>query len=186
MSKIRISNDVSLPMPVVLVGAMVQGKANFMAVGWITRANYSPPMIAVGINKAQYTQEGIREHNTFSICFPGTDLVAKTDYCGIVSGRNEDKSGLFKVFYGEAQTAPMIEECPLCLECRVVHAFELPTNTLFVGEIVGAYCEERYLTNGNPDYLKTKAFLLTMPDSVYWSIGEAVGKAWSDGKNLKA
>ena len=184
MSKVRIGNNVSIPMPVVLVGAIVQGKANFMAVGWISRVNSNPPMIAVGIGKAKYTQGGIQEHKTFSVCFPGTDLIAKTDYCGIVSGREKDKSLIFKIFYGETQTAPMIEECPLCLECRLVQNLELPTSTLFVGEIAGAYCEERYLTNGNPDYRKMNAFLLTMPDNVYWSIGAEVGNALSDGKNL--
>jgi len=55
----------------------------------------------------------------------------------------------FEVFYGELKTAPMIKDCPLCLECELVDTYEkLPTNSIFIGEIMGAYTEDRYLTDG--------------------------------------
>jgi flavin reductase (DIM6/NTAB) family NADH-FMN oxidoreductase RutF len=78
----------------------------------------------------------------------------------------------------------MIRECPLSLECRLVNAVDLPTNSLFIGEIVGAYSEERYLTEGKPDIKKISPFTLTMPDNNYWKIGGNAGKAWSVGKNF--
>ncbi len=60
MQKQNIDTNVYLyPMPVVLLGAEVQGKPNFMTVGWVSRVNFKPPMIAVGINKAHYTPGGI-------------------------------------------------------------------------------------------------------------------------------
>ncbi len=183
--KKRLDPDVSIPMPVVLVGATCGGRANFMAVGWVTRANYSPPVIAVCLNKRHFTPEGIREHGTFSVCFPGRELIEATDCCGIVSGRAADKSGLFTVFYGETKTAPMIEECPLCIECRLREVRDLESNAVYFGEMVAAYAEESALSDGAPDYRKMGAFLLTMPDKVYWSIGEPVGKAWSDGKRVR-
>ena len=52
------------PMPVVLVGAMIKGKPNFMAVDWVSRVNANPPMLAIGINKAHHTPEGIKENGT--------------------------------------------------------------------------------------------------------------------------
>lgn len=185
MARIRLENNTAIPMPVVLVGTTVEGKANFMAVGWVSRVNYQPPMIAVGINRNHHTAEGIRENKTFSVCLPGSQLVKETDYCGLVSGKTVDKSKLFTVFYGELPGAPMIEECPVCMECRLVDQLDLPTNTFFVGEITGAYGEEQYLSEGRPDYKKIDPFFLTMPDNTYWSVGAPAGKAWSIGNALK-
>jgi flavin reductase (DIM6/NTAB) family NADH-FMN oxidoreductase RutF len=173
------------PMPVVLVGTNVGGKANFMAVGWVTRVNAAPPMLAVGIFNKHYTNEGIRENGTFSVCFPDAGLIEKTDYCGIVSGRRVDKSAVFDVFYGETMTAPMIGECPLNLECRLVQTVELPTNNLFIGEIVASFADERCMTEGKLDIRKLNPLLLTMPDNRYWTVGDVAGNAWEAGEKLR-
>jgi len=186
MEKINIgSNAFVYPMPVSLVGAIVDGRPNFMAVGWVCRVNRTPPIIAVAINQRHLTPKGIQEHRTFSVNFPGLDLMEKTDYCGLVSGREKDKSGIFEIFYGELKTAPMIQECPLCLECKLLQIVPLPTNSLFLGEIVAAFTEDRFLTNGKPDIQKMKSFVLTMPDNNYWKVGEHAGHAWSIGRKLK-
>jgi flavin reductase (DIM6/NTAB) family NADH-FMN oxidoreductase RutF len=103
----------------------------------------------------------------------------------MASGKKVDKGGLFEVFYGKLRTAPMIEECPLCMECKLVQTIEFPTNTLFIGEIIGSYAEERCLTDGKPDIKKMDPLLLTMPDNRYWRVGEYAGKAWGSGKGFK-
>jgi len=186
LQKINLgANAFVYPMPVTLVGATVAGRANFMTVAWVMRANFSPPYLAVALNKAAYTPTGIREHRTFSVNFPSADLVDRTDYCGLVTGKKVDKSQVFQVFYGELKTAPLIRECPLCLECRLVDVVELPSNHLFIGEIVAAYTEADYLTDGKPDVHKLNPLLLTMPDNNYWTVGLHAGKAWSAGKKLK-
>jgi len=186
MAKVNLgANAYIYPMPVTLVGATVEGRANFMAVGWVMRVNRQPPLLAVALNKAHFTPVGIRQHRAFSVNFPGADLMEKTDYCGLVSGRQVDKSGLFRVFYGELETAPLIEECPLGLECRLYEVVELPVNDLFIGEIVAAYASEDCLTDGQPDILKINPLMLTMPDNHYWTVGERAGKAWAAGKKIK-
>ena len=186
MRKSKIGNDAYLyPMPVVLVGTMIDVKANFMTVGWVSRVNFEPPMIAIGINRSHYTPKGIQENRSFSINIPGRALLEVTDYCGLVSGKTIDKSELFELFYGRIPTAPMIGDCPLNMECKLVQAVELPSNYLFIGEIVGAYCEERFMTGGQPDIKKVDPLVLTMPDKRYWAIGEHIGDAWSIGKRLK-
>src|SRR5512137_2057681 len=140
MAKMRIDSNVSIYlMPVVLAGAMVSGKANFLAIGWITRVNYRPPMVAMSLSKRHYTNDGIREHKEFSVNFPGLDLLEKTDYCGLVSGREKDKSQIFTLFRGDLKHAPMIQECPLAFDCTLVDIVELPSNDLFIGEIAEAY-----------------------------------------------
>jgi flavin reductase (DIM6/NTAB) family NADH-FMN oxidoreductase RutF len=185
MGMTRIDNNVSIyPMPVVLAGAVVGGKANFLAVGWISRVNSRPPMLAIALNKTHYTNGGIREHREFSVNVPGVDLLEKVDYCGLVSGKEADKSRLFDVFYGTLRGAPLIRECPLCLACTLVEVVSLPSNDLFIGEIAEAYAEESALTAGSPDITKMQPFTLTMPDNTYWKIGDKAGKAWDAGRKL--
>ncbi len=186
MRKLEIdSNACFFPMPIVLVGTVMEGKANFMTAAWVSRVNFKPPMIAISINKSHYTAKGIQENRSFSINIPGRSMVEVTDYCGLVSGKKIDKSEIFELFYGTIPTAPMIGNCPLNMECKLVQTVELPSNYLFIGEIAGAYCEERFMTDGKPDIKKVDPFVLTMPDNRYWAVGEHVGDAWSSGQRLK-
>lgn len=65
MAKVRIDSNVSIyPMPVVLAGAMVGGKANFLAIGWVARVNYQPPMVAMSLSKGHYTIDSCLNNGT--------------------------------------------------------------------------------------------------------------------------
>lgn len=185
MEKIKIANNAFIyPMPMVIVGSCTGGKLNYMAVGWVTRVNFNPPMIAVALGP-HHTNGGIHENKEFSVNVPGCDMIAETDYVGVVSGAKIDKSTVFESFYGELKFAPMIKKCPLTMECRLIDCVKLPTNELFIGEIIGAYCEDGYMTDGKPDIRKIDPFTLTMPDNRYWKVGESAGRAWSIGMEMK-
>jgi flavin reductase (DIM6/NTAB) family NADH-FMN oxidoreductase RutF len=184
--KIRIQNHAFLyPMPMVIVGAEVEGKPNYLAAAWVSRMNFKPPMIGAALGKIHYTNRGIHEHREFSLNVPGTDLMEAVDHIGLVSGEKMDKSDLFESFSGELKHAPMVKGCPVTMECRIVQIIDLPSNEVFIGEIVGAYSEERYMTDEKPDIQKMNPFTLTMPDNRYWRIGECIGKAWSAGKEFR-
>jgi flavin reductase (DIM6/NTAB) family NADH-FMN oxidoreductase RutF len=186
MDKIKIDNNGRLyPMPMTVVGAMVKGQPNYLAVAWTCRVNSSPPMMGVALGKGHHTNKGIREHKEFSVNVPGADLIKAVDYVGLVSGEKVDKSKIFESFYGQLKHAPMIRSCPLTMECKVINTVDLPADEFFIGEIVGVYTEERYLTDGKLDVRKMKPFTLTMPDNGYWGMGELLGKAWSIGKDFK-
>ncbi len=172
------------PMPMVLVGAVVEGKANFMAVGWVSRVNVKPPLFAAALGP-HHTNKGIDENREFSINIPDVSLIEKTDYCGLVSGSKTDKSNVFHVFYGELSKAPLIEECPICISFSLYQTVTLPSNTLYIGDTEEVFTEERYMTDKMLDIRKMNPFTLTMPDNQYWSIGENLGRAWSIGKSLK-
>ena len=187
MDKINLGATIpAYPMPVSLVGAMVEGKPNFLAVAWFTMAGYKPPRMAIALGKGHYTNPGIRESKAFSVCIPSEDMVEVTDYCGIVSGRKTDKSKVFDLFYGELKTAPMIRDCPLCIECRLVETVESGLNEIFIGDIIGTYTEDQYLSDGKLDFRKMKPIILSQPDTSYWRLGEPVAKAWNIGKKYKA
>lgn len=175
-----------LPWTQTILGTHLQGRVNFMALDWLTRVNFNPAMLGICVNRLNGSYEAIMETKEFSINVPSVDMVAETDYTGLVSGKRVDKSNLFEVFYGELAAAPMIRKCPLTMECRVTQQVELPTNCFFIADLVGLYSEEQYLTDSKPDADKIRPFLLTMPDNRYWAIGECIGKAWNTGKALRA
>jgi flavin reductase (DIM6/NTAB) family NADH-FMN oxidoreductase RutF len=179
----RISNNVFLcPMPMTIVSTEVDGRVNHLAVGWITRANGNPPMIAMGLNRGHHSNSGIRACRELGVSVPSCEHAAVVDYAGLVSGARTDKSNLFEVFRGGLAHAPMIVGFPLTFACRLVQTVDLPTHDLFIAEIVEAYGDEAILTDDHPDVEKMHPFTLTMPDNRYWTVGECIGGAWSMGK----
>ena len=187
MDKINLEATITTyPMPVSLVGAHVDGKPNFLTVAWFTMAGRKPPRIAISLGKGHYTNPGIKENKTFSVCLPSEDMVELTDYCGVVSGKNTDKSEVFDLFYGELKTAPMIKDCPISMECELVEIVEGNSNDIFIGEIKGTYTEERFLTDGKLDFRKMKPLILSHQDTYYWNLGEPVAKAFKVGERYKA
>jgi flavin reductase (DIM6/NTAB) family NADH-FMN oxidoreductase RutF len=186
MAKITIDPSAAFlyPMPMVLVGAVVEGKANFMAAGWVSRVNFKPPLFAIALGP-HHTSKGIDDNREFSINVPDVSLLAQTDYCGMVSGGKTDKSELFEVYYGVLEKAPLVQECPVCMSFTLFEAVKLPFNTLYIGELKEVFTEEKYLTDNVVDIKKVNPFTLSMPDNTYWSVGEKLGKAWNIGKRLK-
>jgi len=186
MAKVKVANQAfPYPMPMVVVSTVVDGKVNHEAIGWCNRVNHSPPMLGVASNKIHHTNRGIHLHRAFGVSVPSVEQLEMVDYVGLVSGADRDKSAAFESFYGELEHAPMIATCPLTMACRLVQVVDLPTNELFIGEIVEAFCEEACISHGKPDVEKLRPFCLTMPDNRYWTVGSYAGKAWSVGMRLR-
>ena len=185
MKKVKLGPQTLLyPMPAVLVGAQVKGKPNFKTAAWCGIAASTPPAISVAVRPLRYTLTGITANNTFSINVPSADLVEKVDYCGIYSGHKVDKSQIFQVEYGRLKTAPLIQECPINLECRVIHALDLGSHTLFVGEIIETYVKQNCLTDDKADPAKIDPILYSTVARQYQRLGAVVGRAWEVGKKI--
>ena len=189
MTKVTLGPQTLIyPMPALLIGANVDGKPNFMTAAWCGIANGEPPMISVAIRHSRHTHKGIRQNMTFSANVPATDLVKEVDYCGLVSGARVNKVEVcnFSVFYGRLSNAPLIEQCPVNLECRVVHILNLGSHSLFIGRIEETHVSESCLTDGRPDVSKIKPFIYTTDPAIhYQAFGEVIAKAFSIGKQLK-
>jgi flavin reductase (DIM6/NTAB) family NADH-FMN oxidoreductase RutF len=170
------------PLPVVLVGAHVNGRANFQAVSWCGIVSFSPPILAIGLAPERYTLQGLRENGTFSVNVACTDMVADVDYCGIKSGRDVDKSQLFQVFHGVLETAPLIGECPINLECKVLESRNVGSHVLVLGEIVETHVSSACMTDGRPDMEKIKPLLFSIGSMAYHGAGCEIGKAYQLGK----
>jgi flavin reductase (DIM6/NTAB) family NADH-FMN oxidoreductase RutF len=187
MNKIKIGNKNYLyPNPVILVGANVNGKPNYLNVSYCGIVNRVPAMISISLNKSHYTCKGIKENKAFSINIPSLEMLEITDYCGIVSGKEVDKSKFFNTFYGSYENIPMIEECPINMECKVIHELDLGgSNITFIGQVIESYSEEKYLTKGIPNLRKINPILLSIYEFNYYSVGKEVGKAWNIGKDVR-
>ncbi len=188
MDKIDLGpNGFIYPMPMTLVGADLDAGPNFMPVAWVNRVQPNPPRVVTGMGKAHATNAGIRDYGEFSVNLPSVEQVAITDWCGLHSANRDGvKGSRFSVFRGTLEHAPMIAECPLCLECRVHQVVDLGSHELFVADIVGTWTEQRFLgEDGKPDVQRMRPFTLTMPDNRYWAVGEHIADAWSVGRTLE-
>jgi len=170
-------------MPAVLVGADVKGKPNYMTAAWATVACMAPPMVCVAINKIRYTAIGIEENKTFSLNVPSETQVVETDHCGLVSGVKEDKNGVFRSFYGKLKTAPMAEECPVNIECKLFKSVECGSHLLYIGEVVEIHADKSCLTDGKPDVKKINPIVYAQ--MTYFGVGNQVGPAFSAGKKYQ-
>ena len=189
MSKTQIeATTLVYPMPTVLVGADVDSKPNFLAIAWCGIAGSQPPMVSVAVQPSRFTLKGIKEHMAFSVNVPSVDQVKEADYCGIRSGAKVDKVAVcnFDVFYGQVEGAPLIEQCPVNLECRVAHMLELGSHWLIVGRIEATHVSEECLTDGRPDVAKVRPFIF-IPGSPpeYRAFGKVIARAFSVGREIE-
>jgi len=182
--KKKIGNqNVLYPMPVTIVGALVNGKINFINVAHVGILNAAAPhLISLGMGKVHHTNIGIRENKAFSVNILSQGQLVEADYVGLVTGGKMDKSGVFETFFGELKSAPLIQNCPLSMECRLYDTYELKTHDVFIGEVVATYADESVLTDNKVDIAKVQPLLFDMSSMKYWSLGQPVGGCWNAGK----
>lgn len=185
MTKIKFNKlPLVYPIPTVLIGAVVDDKPNFATIGNCGIISVVPSVMYISMDKKHYTNKGIRENGVFSINIPSADLVKKVDHCGLVSGNKIDKSQIFECFYEANDKIPMIKECPINMECKVIKSFDIYDMEVFIGEIIETYVNGDLLTNGFPDTNKINPLIYCM-DNNYWKMGDFIGNAFNIGKNIK-
>lgn len=177
------------PTPVLIVGTYDQaGKPNAMAVAWGGICCSRPPCVAVSIRKACHTYSAIVEREAFTVSIPSESQVREADYLGIASGRDEDKlsvAGLTPV-KSDLVDAPLIDEFPFALECRLYDTIEIGLHTQFIGEIIDVKADEAILNDrGVPDMTRVKPILFAPETRAYYGTGAFLGKAFSIGRKDK-
>lgn len=143
LNKHEFEGNLLSPLPVILVGAQVNSKPNYLVIGYSCPFDFGK-YVFFSLSKQRYTTIGIHENMTFSINIPSEDLVKETNICGSKSGRDIDKSTLFHTFYGELKTAPMIHECPINIECEVSEILDYDRNEGIIGRVVKSYVNPQY------------------------------------------
>lgn len=182
MAKTKIRNYPIGPFPVVLAGAEVEGKPNFVTAG-ACGCVCLDPILYLSLKSTHHTNRGIKENGSFSINIPSSDMVLETDYCGLVSGANTDKSLVFTSFYDNIGNAPLIAECPLNFLCKVIQTLPIRGFDVFFGEIVAAYADESRCADGMPDPVKLQPLMIM--GSNYWKLGKPIGSIYREGKAFR-
>lgn len=187
MEKVKLGPKHYLfPQPTVIVGAIVEGQPNYLTAAWSGIMQAQPPLIYVALNRVRYTLRGIKENGCFSVNIPSCAQARETDYVGMVSGHNENKSKIFTAFYGELKEAPMIEECPINMECRILQILDFGgTHEICVGSIVQTYGRTEILTDGVPDIKKIDPIIFATGTHGYYRVGDFLAKAFKVWKEYE-
>ena len=190
MSKVKLGAvPLVYPIPIVLVGATVDGVANFTEVGDCAVMGIHPALVTISLSATHHTTKGIDDTGVFSINFPSTEMLSLADYCGMVSGRDVDKSKLFNVFQGEHTDVPLIEDCPVGLECRVLEVMQVKHRRLFIAEVIECYVSNQFVETVDgkhavADLSKLDPIIYAL-DNRYYRIGDAIGTGYSEGACYK-
>ena len=137
------------PRPVILlVSVNKEGKPNVMACSWNTPLSEEPPLIGVSIWKGSYTHKLLREVPEFTINIPTAELVKQVMIAGTISGSRIDKISRMNITLEPAKKVkpPIIKECIAHLECKIVKEVDVGECTLFIGEVLEAYAEDKAFT----------------------------------------
>jgi len=188
MDKIEITPQPLIPAcPVLVVGALVAGKPDFMVVGGGGIISTEPQLVALPIRHQRHTLKGIKENQTLSVNLPAADFVLETDYLGITTGTDSDKVRDCKldIFYGKLNTAPMARQFPINKECRVHQIIETKSHAIVIAETMAIYVSAEYVKDGKPFFDKLETLLWFPARGDYVTTGRTVGKVRSTGRELK-
>lgn len=177
---------VVFPTPVFVIGTYDKlNRPNAMVCAWGGICCSDPACVSISLREATYTYSNIIERKAFTVNIPSENYIREVDYCGIVSGKSEDKfvsTGLTPVKSGSVD-APYVSEFPLVLECSLLHAVKVGLHTVFIGQIKDVKVEEGALTQeGLPDIEKIKPMIFNPATRTYYSAGNRLGNAFSTGK----
>lgn len=175
------------PVPAALVSCGTLQTPNVLTIGWTGIVCTHPPMTYISVRPQRYSYDIIKNSGEFVINLTTAAMCRQTDLCGVKSGKDTDKFALcgFHPVPSHEISAPLIEECPVSLECRVTESKELGTHTMFLAEIVGVDIDDDYIDeNGRLDM--KKCGLMAYAHGEYFSLGKKLGSfGWSVRKKKK-
>ena len=173
---------VTTPQPCVMIATWDKDHTpDVMMAAWAGQLDYNQIVISLSKHK---TTDNLELTGAFTVSFADERTVAESDYFGLVSGNQvPDKVARagFTVTPSPNVDAPIINEYPLTLECRVV-SFE---DGMLIGEVVNQSADESILTDGKVDLTKLKPIVFDAAGMCYRALGDSVGQAWGSGKKFQ-
>ncbi|MHC4193019.1 MAG: flavin reductase family protein [Planctomycetota bacterium] len=180
--------DVFFPVPAALIVSGTTERPNIATVAWIGIMGSSPPVIAISLKNGRYSLELIRKTREFTVNIPPAEKFKETDYCGLVSGRDRDKSGDVGLTLTDSKkiTTAIIEECPYNIECQVVREVSFGEWVAVFGEILETHIDDDKIdvSTKGIDISKVNPLVYCATIREYWRLGEKIGKGFSAGKEI--
>ena len=171
------------PLPAVLVttGATPE-EYNMLTIAWTGTICTDPPMCYISVRKERHSYDIIRRTGEFCINLTTEAMAHATDWCGVRSGRNEDKwkaTGLTPMANPHV-SAPIIAESPLSICCRVREVKELGSHDMFIADVVGVEADDRFIDPETGKFSLDKANPIVYSHGEYYSLGKLIGHfGWS-------
>lgn len=165
------------PLPAVMVSvADCDGKPNIITIAWVGTICSNPPMVSISVRPERYSYNIIKETGEFVINLTTKELAYATDYCGVKSGRDVDKFAEMKLTPSKAEyvKAPLIEESPVNIECRVKQVIPLGSHDMFIAEVLAVHADEKYKDEKGKFCLE-KAEPIIYSHGEYLTCGEKLG-----------
>ena len=190
MGKVTLETAAFLfPAPVLLLStAGSDGAVDVMTVSWVGVACGTPPMISVAIRQERYSYILIRESGEFVLNIPSAALLRAVDFCGSVSGAGVDKCARAHLtpIPGVKVQAPMIQECPLNIECVVRNSVVLGSHVLFLAEVVAVHADAEVVQDGAVVAGRIAPLAYDPFGGDYWNLKEVVAhQGFSEGEMPK-
>ncbi len=179
------------PLPTVLVVTGTMENANIATIAWISILSGKPPTLGISVGTKGFTGEQILKNKEFSVNIATAEIMKETDFCGITSGRDIDKfekTGLVKMPASEIQ-APIIQQCPINLECKLIESKIVGTTNHFVGEILETHIDTDKIKDANNwgsiDMKDFNPLVYISGAKEYRVLGNKIGDAYKIGNDLK-
>ena len=173
------------PMPVLVLGTYdPDGKPNAMTAAWGGMRRYEPPCLDVHITETQKTAKNLRAGSDLVVHLTTTATMEAADYVGIATGNEVDKVAKtgWTVKKSEFVNAPVFQEFPLALECKVLDVDE---RTTVLAQIINVSVDEEYLNGaGQPDIAKMDLIVFDSTNQTYRKLGDVAGDAYTVGQAL--
>lgn len=177
------------PLPAVMVSCGAEeSEYNILTVSWVGTICSNPPMCYISVRPERHSHSILKKNMEFVINLTTKDLAYATDWCGVRSGKDQNKFAEMKLTAGKASVvkAPIIEESPLCIECRVREIMSLGSHDMFIADVVNVLADEEFINPQTGAFDMEEANLLVYSHGFYHEIGKQIGKfGWSVQKKKK-
>lgn len=177
------------PLPAVMISCGAEeSEYNILTISWVGTLCTNPPMCYISVRPERHSYPIIKKNMEFVINLTTKDLAYATDWCGVKSGKDNNKFSEMNLTPGKASVvkAPIIEESPLCIECRVREVMSLGSHDMFIADVVNVLADEKYINPETGAFELEEADLLVYSHGFYHEIGKQIGKfGWSVQKKKK-
>ncbi len=171
------------PLPAILVSCgSTAEEYNLITVAWTGTLCTNPPMCYISVRPERHSYAIIKKNMEFVLNLTTEDMAFATDWCGVRSGRDYDKFEEMRLTPGKATvvSAPIVEESPLNIECRVKEIISLGSHDMFIAEVVNVRADERYLNPQTGKFELSESHPLVYLHGAYYGLGKKIGKfGWS-------
>lgn len=165
------------PVPAVLVTCADGENENIFTVAWTGTICSDPAMTYISVRKERYSYDIIKKSGVFCINLTTEDLVYATDYCGVKSGRNENKIKKLGLHFERASkiNCPILAESPVVIECEVKEIKELGSHDMFIANVIAINVNEKYIDDTGKFDMEN-VHLMAYSHGKYYKLGEQIGK----------